>query len=284
MLKEVAAAVQSLSCARLCDPHGLYPTRLLCQWDFPGKNTRVGCHFLLQRIFPTQGSNLQLLHLLYWQADSLPLSHLGSLKVWTMQNCYLLQMQYVNQHTTYCSLDIIDMTRINSKNESLDFCKCIFLMFPSLIKNKHNLTVRVVLYLYTMIQCLRQFSYSQSFLLERHRDSAAFLSASGNCLALEKPLRSGKGRRDKGNHLSFSTAHTFQRTVSSSQQLLTQQGNGGKQTQEERRERAARVTRKAERLTQVTFLLLTRRLLLAMLLLFRETAAASDTTVSSSHL
>ena len=26
-------------------------------WDFPGKNTRVGCHFLLQRIFPTQGSN-----------------------------------------------------------------------------------------------------------------------------------------------------------------------------------------------------------------------------------
>ena len=48
---------------------------LLCPWDFPGKSTRVGCHFLLQRIFPTQGSNLCLLH---WQADSLPLSHLGS--------------------------------------------------------------------------------------------------------------------------------------------------------------------------------------------------------------
>ena len=28
--------------------------------DFPGKNTRVGCHFLLQEIFPTQGSNLHL--------------------------------------------------------------------------------------------------------------------------------------------------------------------------------------------------------------------------------
>ena len=35
------------SCLTLCDP------RLLCRWDFPGKNTRVGCHFLLQGIKPT---------------------------------------------------------------------------------------------------------------------------------------------------------------------------------------------------------------------------------------
>ena len=31
-------------------PHGLQPKRLLCPWDFPGKNTGVGCHFLLQVI------------------------------------------------------------------------------------------------------------------------------------------------------------------------------------------------------------------------------------------
>ena len=31
-------------------------------WDFPGKNTGAGCHFLLQGFFPTQGSNLCLLH------------------------------------------------------------------------------------------------------------------------------------------------------------------------------------------------------------------------------
>ena len=43
-------------------PGGLYPTRLLCPWDSPGKNTGVGCHFLLQGIFPTQGSNPGLLH------------------------------------------------------------------------------------------------------------------------------------------------------------------------------------------------------------------------------
>ena len=47
---------------------------------FSSKNTGVGCHFLLQGIFPTQGSNLTLLHLPHWQAGSLPLSHSGS--VW----------------------------------------------------------------------------------------------------------------------------------------------------------------------------------------------------------
>ena len=43
--------------------HGLYPTRLLCPWDSPGKNTGVGCHLLFQGIFPTQGLNLSLLWL-----------------------------------------------------------------------------------------------------------------------------------------------------------------------------------------------------------------------------
>ena len=37
---------------------GLWPTRLLCPWDSPDKNTGMGCHALLQGIFPTQGSNL----------------------------------------------------------------------------------------------------------------------------------------------------------------------------------------------------------------------------------
>ena len=48
-------------------PHGLYPTKLLHPWDFPGKSTGVGCHFLLQRIFLTQGSNPGLLHYTYRQ-------------------------------------------------------------------------------------------------------------------------------------------------------------------------------------------------------------------------
>ena len=48
--------------------------RLLLPWDFPGKNTGVGCHFLFQEIFLTQGWNS---HLLHWQVGSLPLLHLG---------------------------------------------------------------------------------------------------------------------------------------------------------------------------------------------------------------
>ena len=36
-------------------PHGLWPTRLLCPWDSPGRNTGVGSHCLLWRIFPTWG-------------------------------------------------------------------------------------------------------------------------------------------------------------------------------------------------------------------------------------
>ena len=62
-------------CTTPLQSHGLKLTRLLCPWDFPGKNTRVGCHTPLQGIFPTQGSNLCLLH---WQADSSLLSHQGS--------------------------------------------------------------------------------------------------------------------------------------------------------------------------------------------------------------
>ena len=50
-------------------PHRLQPTRLLRPWNCPGRNAGVGCHFLLQEIFPTKGLNL---HLLHWH---LPLSH-----------------------------------------------------------------------------------------------------------------------------------------------------------------------------------------------------------------
>ena len=55
-------------------PCGLYPSRLRCPWDSPGKDTGVGCHFLLQGIFLTQGSNPCLLCLLHWQVGSLPLA------------------------------------------------------------------------------------------------------------------------------------------------------------------------------------------------------------------
>ena len=59
----VSCSVDSLQ------PRGLQRARLLCPWDSPGKNTAVGCHALLQRIFLTQESNPGSPAL---QADSLP--------------------------------------------------------------------------------------------------------------------------------------------------------------------------------------------------------------------
>ena len=54
-----------VTCSVMSDflqPHAMQLTRLLCPWDFPGKNTEVSHHFLLQGIFPTQGSNPGLSH------------------------------------------------------------------------------------------------------------------------------------------------------------------------------------------------------------------------------
>ena len=59
-------------------PHGLYLTKVFCPWNSPGENTGMGCNFLLQGIFLTQGLNSGLLHCrhtLYW------LSYMEDLKL-----------------------------------------------------------------------------------------------------------------------------------------------------------------------------------------------------------
>ena len=56
-------------------PHRLYPARLICPENYPGKNTRLGCHFLLQRIFPTQVLNPGVPHC---RQTLYHLSHQGS--------------------------------------------------------------------------------------------------------------------------------------------------------------------------------------------------------------
>ena len=69
VLKLIFICLVAQSCLTLC---------ALMDCSSPGKNTGVGCHALLQGIFLTQGSNP---HLLHWQVDSLPLSHLESPKL-----------------------------------------------------------------------------------------------------------------------------------------------------------------------------------------------------------
>ena len=84
-----------LSCSVVSDslqPHGLQLTRLLCPWDFPGKNTGVGSNFLLQGTVPTQGWNPRLLQ---WQVDSLPLSHQGNPVTEIVFSCMYIQILLV---------------------------------------------------------------------------------------------------------------------------------------------------------------------------------------------
>ena len=78
-------------CPTSCNPVDCNPPRSSIYGIFKGKNTWVGCHFLLQGIFPTQGSNPNLLH---WQADSLSLSQPGK----PASNSDLLVKDFFAQH------------------------------------------------------------------------------------------------------------------------------------------------------------------------------------------
>ena len=66
--------------------------------SFPGKNTGVGFHFLLQGIFLTEGSNP---HLLHWQADSSPPHHLGSPYNWQNQQKQPLSLRSLQYHSLW---------------------------------------------------------------------------------------------------------------------------------------------------------------------------------------
>ena len=66
---------QMLRCVQLFVTLWTVAQRLLSPWYSPSKNIGVGCHFLLQKTFPTQGSNPCVLGLLLWQVDSCLLSH-----------------------------------------------------------------------------------------------------------------------------------------------------------------------------------------------------------------
>ena len=66
------------SCPILCTPMDCSPPGYSVWEDSPGKNTGVGCHALIQGLFPSQGSDLSLLYLLHWQPGSLPLMPPGN--------------------------------------------------------------------------------------------------------------------------------------------------------------------------------------------------------------
>ena len=105
-------------------PHGLEPTRLLCPWNSPGKNTGVGCHFLLLGVFLTQGSNPLLLRPLHWQVDSLPLAPLG-------KALSILTLLLSHEHTVAFSKGYLtcEHTISLTANRTTDLCIFVFQMF-----------------------------------------------------------------------------------------------------------------------------------------------------------
>ena len=83
-------------------PYGLYPTRLLCPWNSPDKDTGVGSHPLLQGIFPTQGLNPGLL---YCRWIFCHLSHQGSPRVASfalLHNSLLIHLSWRNDRQSVC--------------------------------------------------------------------------------------------------------------------------------------------------------------------------------------
>ena len=74
---DYTVVVKSLSHVQLFMTPCTVAIRLLHPWNFLGKSTAVGCHFLLQGIFLSQGLNMHLLHLLHWQTGSSPLAPPG---------------------------------------------------------------------------------------------------------------------------------------------------------------------------------------------------------------
>ena len=78
----------------------LQPTRFLCPWDSPGKNTGVGFHALLAGLFPSQGIKpMSLTFNLHWQAGSLPLEPPGKSRVLSSRNHWSYHAYII-----YCNL------------------------------------------------------------------------------------------------------------------------------------------------------------------------------------
>ena len=102
--------VESLSQVWLfCYPKTEEPARLLCLWDFPGKNTGVGCNFLLPGIFLTLQLNSSLLH---WQENSFLPSHQGSPRF-----CAMLKKKKMLQILAMMRIPFTSQKTINNLND-----------------------------------------------------------------------------------------------------------------------------------------------------------------------
>ena len=130
LLPSVCACSVVQSWPTLCDPMDCSPPGSSVHGISEARITRVGCHLLLQGIFPTQGSNPGLLHLLPWQVDSLPLSHLGSPSVPNAgkqrKEVGIIKGQDAGQKFYICSGN----TKVGQSAPAFQFCHPLPFLFP----------------------------------------------------------------------------------------------------------------------------------------------------------
>ena len=153
-LMQIQLLLFSRSCPTLCDPMDCSPPGSSVHGIFPGKNIGVGCHFFLQGIFWTQGSNL---HLLRWQSDSSPLTHQESpnptTHFWLKQERTKGIEKIHSYNDTIISLSFLSPFLSYSLYPQMNMRKDVILLasfhFPSL-----NIPLGWELVLYLKILCL----------------------------------------------------------------------------------------------------------------------------------
>ena len=139
------------------------PTRLLCPWNSPGKNTVVGSRSLLQGIFPKQGLNLDFLH---WRQILYCLSHEG---IYILNNAIFLLICISWSHTAFGNQTPYYDQEVSSK---FDHCHYHLFYFPeSLHSNSIQFTSLNFLFI-----ILTQFLYFAEDILFFFQETPFFLS------------------------------------------------------------------------------------------------------------
>ena len=129
----------STSVVSMCVLSGSWCSRLLCPRICPSKNTGVGCHFLLQGIFPTRGLNSCLLNLLHWQVVSLAPSHLGSAwafyRFWQMYmitplHYNIIQISYCSKHSQCSACPYLSSRKLQATTDLFTVSMIWSYVFP----------------------------------------------------------------------------------------------------------------------------------------------------------